>query len=151
MNANALTSVQYPNVPPPPYVKDSPTLATPAEEAGKLGEMSTMGIGMGIGAMDSALNDYTNMNIENQVRTGTGPNGHAFDAMQHAQNQVASNNAHSAFRSSAMMLGSALGPEGLIGAGIVSAADYALQAVTQPSENTTNSTSGDLVNASTAN
>lgn len=158
-NANALnfSSGGY-GVPPPPYQEvpmaqtaknmEVPEAAQSTRIASGISGATTMGIGLGLAGLDSAANDFVNARIENQARTGTGPNGHAFDAMAHAQNQVSVNNAHEAFRSSALMLGSALGPEGLIGAGVLSAADYAVQALTAPSENTTNSTSGDMVNAS---
>nr|QGA87333.1 hypothetical protein [Hammarskog picorna-like virus] len=158
-NANALnfSSGGY-GTPPPSY--QEVTLAQTAQNmqvpettqstrlVGGITGATTMGIGLGLAGLDSAANDFVNARMENQARTGSGPNGHAFDAMAHAQNQVSVNNAHEAFRSSALMLGSALGPEGLIGAGVLSAADYAVQAMTAPSENTTNSTSGDMVNAS---
>lgn len=161
-NANALNFQTYDNnLSPPPYTEraaaDVPTLEN-AQEASKASEgvgsiagMSVMGVGMGAAGIDSAINDANNAKIINAAKTGSGPNGHAFDAMTHAENQVAFNNAHESFRSSALMLGSSLGPEGLLGAGILSAADYAVQAMTSPSENTTNSTSGAMINANTLN
>lgn len=162
-NANALTFQNNSFGPPPPYSKEVlevpnsknmesiATDASTSEIPSSASTMSAMGIGMGLASLDSAINDFENTKIENQVRTGLGPNGHAFDAMTHAQNQVSQNNAHEAFRSSALMLGSALGPEGLLGAGIATLADYAVQAVSTPSENTTNSTSGNLINAGSLN
>lgn len=161
-NANALNFQPSDNHPaPPPYTEKEATDVSTMEnvqEASKASEglgstagMSVMGLGMGAAGIDSAINDANNAKIMNAARTGNGPNGHAFDAMTHAENQVAFNNAHESFRSSALMLGSSLGPEGLLGAGILSAADYAVQALTTPSENTTNSTSGVMINASTIN
>nr|BDV27090.1 hypothetical protein [Picornavirus ishikawaense] len=161
-NANALNFQSYDNHPsPPPYTEREATGASTLENAqetskafeglGNIAGMSVMGAGMGAAGIDSAINDANNAKIMNAARTGNGPNGHAFDAMTHAENQVAFNNAHESFRSSALMLGSSFGPEGLLGAGILSAADYAVQAMTSPSENTTNSTSGAMINASTIN
>lgn len=159
-NANALNFQPNDNyIAPPPYTEKEAANASALEniqEASKASEnlgniagMSVMGAGMGAAGIDSAINDANNARIMNAARTGNGPNGHAFDAMTHAENQVAFNNAHESFRSSALMLGSSFGPEGLLGAGILSAADYAVQAMTSPSENTTNSTSGAMINAST--
>lgn len=159
-NANALNFQSDQNRPlPPPYTEKETAGGTAMESAqetakvpdnlGNVAGMSVMGLGMGAAGIDSAINDANNAKIMNAARTGNGPNGHAFDAMTHAENQVAFNNAHESFRSSALMLGSSLGPEGLLGAGVLSAADYAVQALTSPSENTTNSTSGAMINAST--
>lgn len=161
-NANALNFQSYDNhASPPPYteteaagvstLENTQEASKASEGIGNIAGMSVMGAGMGAAGIDSAINDANNAKIMNAARTGNGPNGHAFDAMTHAENQVAFNNAHESFRSSALMLGSSFGPEGLLGAGILSAADYAVQAMTTPSENTTNSTSGAMINANTLN
>jgi len=105
--------------------------------------------GSAISAISSGVNSYENQKSLNIASQGNGPNGHAFDAMTHAQADVNTNNIYSDVRSGLITAGSLFGPEGLaVGVGLA-AATAIPQALGfgYSDQNTTMANSGDMVNA----
>lgn len=109
---------------------------------------SLMGPGMGLSSLNSARVDYQSSNNLVQARIGNGPNGSAFDALNHAEQQSNFDRSVGNVESGLIAAGSMMGPEGLA-AGLASAAVVGMgSSLFSPSQDTTMSTTGNLVNAS---
>lgn len=100
-----------------------------------------------MGGIDSAATNYSNNLDLAQAHQGLGPNGTAFDADFHAEQQAGLNNQFSSMRQAGYTIGSLGGPWGLAASGIIGLGlhDWSGDSVNQV---TTASTSGALVNAS---
>lgn len=104
--------------------------------------------GAAISSVQSAISGkITDANVI-AASQGLGPNGHAFDAMSHAQSNANTDNIYSEVRSGIIGLSSLAGPEGLAAGGLLAAATVIPQSmgVGYQSENTTQATSGDMIN-----
>lgn len=127
-------------------VLESTSIATKAEASSTV--IPSIAVGSAISTANSAITDYNNKSDIMIARQGNGPNGHAFDANQHAENQANYNSLNSTIQGALITAGSAFGPEGLaVGAGLA-AAESGISSQFSPSQNTTQSTGGNLVNAS---
>lgn len=98
------------------------------------------------GLQKDVSNEVSQSNLV-KAEQGNGPNGHAFDAPLHAQQQVNQDSFFSNIRSAEIVAGSAFGPEGLVAGLGAALLTTGIQQFFQPNENTTQATSGDLVNA----
>jgi len=101
---------------------------------------------MGYSAIDSVLTNASNNKMLEDARVGLGPNGHAPDAMYHAQLSANTNSILSGVRSGIVTAGSMFGPEGTV-AGAAIASGIHNFGDTQD-YNTTQATSGDSINMS---
>lgn len=143
------TTLQQSDVKPmSPEAKISEELEGEVAETPSLGKFSPE-IGPMIGATlmsnaDQQATNYWNNSQITQAKMGEGPNGHAFDAMNHAEMQANTNDFFSSMRQDTYMLGSLGGPEGLAAASIASLGMHDWGGINQ---DTTPSTSGENVNA----
>lgn len=112
--------------------------------------MSSGLAGMGISALDTGVTNYLNATSINAAKMGNGPEGHAFDAVSHAENQASFNTLNSNIRSAMFTVGSAFGPEGIAAAAVGSLVEGAIASNFSPSVNTNNSTNGNQVSAASA-
>lgn len=133
------------------------TIASPVEAVAEASASAIPSLAVGVAA-STMLDSFSNINnsdLKIQAEQGNGPNGHAFDAIQHADQQNNLNSEFSSFRTAAITTGSAFGPEGLaVGAGVAAASALVQHFDTSLSttdQNTTMSTGGNLVNAAVSN
>jgi len=104
--------------------------------------------GAAFGSVQSAISSkIADQNLVTASQ-GLGPNGHAFDAMSHAQANANTDNVYSEVRSGILGVSSLAGPEGLAVGGLLAAATTIPQSmgIGYQSENTTQATSGDMIN-----
>lgn len=124
------------------------SLATTSEigEGLKLSANASMVGAIGFQQLDNTLTGAMNSSMLEEARAGLGPNGHAPDAMLHAQMAANTNTTLSAVRTGIVAAGSLLGPEGTAaGIGLASVIhDYGQD----QNYATTPATSGDLINES---
>jgi hypothetical protein len=112
--------------------------------------LSNLGTGFAgalIGSAVKSISDSTNQSNITKAAQGLGPNGHAFDADYHAQQLASHNSTMASIESAEIGLGSMLGPEGLVAGVALAGVTSLVGDYTAPSQNTTMSTSGQLVNA----
>jgi len=102
-----------------------------------------------ISGIQSAITQNMNSARLIEAQQGRGPDGHAFDAVSHAEMQNNRSSLFSDVKSVEITAGSMFGPEGLaVGLGLAAATTAAQNLnVASVNENTTPSTSGFLTNA----
>jgi hypothetical protein len=99
--------------------------------------------------LNSSITSTTNQKNIDIAKMGNGPEGHAFDAVYHAELGANQSRLNSDIENATITLGSAFGPEGLV-AGLAGAAVEAMFLPNQIDSNTTMSTTGDLVSDANA-
>lgn len=135
----------------------SSSVVSSAETAveGASSTIPSLAVGVAASTLMDSFTNSNNSDLKIQAEQGNGPNGHAFDAVQHADQQNNLNNQFSSFRTAAITTGSAFGPEGLaVGLGVAAASSLVQHfdtSLSTPNENTTMSTGGNLVNAAVTN
>lgn len=136
-----------------PYAPSlEPIVESASEEAvSGLSGLTTNFLAFGASQGIKELNDFQNASNLKEAQIGTGPGGHAFDAVNRADIQNNFNTFTHGLESTAISLGSAFGPEGLaLGAGVAGAISLGSSAFT-PSMNTTPTNSGSMIDTSTLN
>lgn len=102
-------------------------------------------MGLGIGALDTAITSNINQSNLIAARQGNGPGGHAFDAVNHAEANANFNSVNSTIQSALIAGGSAFGPEGLVAGMALAGVEEGVAQVFSPSINTTQGLNGDMV------
>jgi len=157
---NATKAPTYPSDTPASNPAESVESASPevssAEAATEAASSAIPSLAVGVAA-STLLDSFNSVNSSNskiQAEQGNGPNGHAFDAVLHAEQQNNLNSDFSNFRTAAITTGSAFGPEGLaagLGAAAISGLVQNFTSLGTVDQNTTMSTGGNLVNAAVTN
>lgn len=111
------------------------------------GQIGPMFAGSVASSVIKGATDYENQSNLISASQGTGPNGHAFDAMAHANAQANYQSGLSTAESAIVSAGSIFGPEGL-GVGLaVAGAVGVVGSFFSPSEDTTQASDGSTINA----
>lgn len=99
--------------------------------------------------LNSSITSNANQKSIDIAKMGNGPEGHAFDAVYHAELSASQSRFNTDIENATITLGSAFGPEGLV-AGLAGAAIESVFLPSQIDSNTTMSTTGDLVSDANA-
>lgn len=110
-------------------------------------DVPTVVAGSIVNSIQKDATSYVNENRLLQAEQGTGPNGHAFDAVAHARQENTLADKFSDIKSAEILGGSALGPEGLVAGIGLAAVTTIAQNFISSNENTTQATDGSFVNA----
>jgi len=98
-------------------------------------------LGLGVGAVNSAITSNQTSSEIQMAKIGTGPEGHAFDALNHAEANATNQTFNANIQSALIAGGSLFGPEGL-GVGLLAAGVEGLVNPSTAPSVQVNSTSG---------
>jgi len=133
-----------------PQAIESQSLTSVLSDAGKAVSLdSPYAIaGLGLGALDTSVTSFNNQSNILAARQGNGPEGHAFDAVNQAENQANFSSFNSNIQSALIAGGSTLGPYGLIGGIAAAGLEEGISQAFAPSSNITQGLDGSMTSAS---